>query len=180
MSSIDMSEVAKRLVVKQPYPILMDEHTGMPATEKSTSVDVLVFSVYGVGDNFEHIPYTRTTRSKTLSEDLRHVGLINMHGEEAVFIPASEHNKFRDPSAFERERVNFKFNCGNSAQDEEIIVALKLISVRDGRIGKYILLLSEPMTIAEMQKRRDSVVLTSKKKAEDDRFRKIEMLWGKE
>jgi len=177
MIKIDMKEAGKKLVEKQPFRIIMDDHDkkGTPATEYTNFVDVLTFSVYGVGQNFQNIPFATTTSTKYMGIETKTVGLINQNGDIVCQVPSSEYNKFKNPDEFRREKERFKFNCN----DDEIIIALKLTEnpARGGSYS-YLLLLKEPLTVEEMQKRRDSSVFSAKKKVENESLSKIEMLWG--
>jgi hypothetical protein len=171
-----MKEVAKKLASKQPYKIVMDDKDrDIPATEKTRSVDVLTLSVCPVGSNFENIPFSLRTNNKFGYTEYKDVSLIDKDGEVVSEVPASSHNVFRDPASFERESRSFRFD----GRDDDVIVALRITISKADRTSVHLLLLSRPMTIREMQSMRDSVVLAKKKKADRERERQIEMLWGK-
>ena len=176
MIELDMKEVGKKLVEKQPFKIIMDDHNkGVPATEYSNFVDVLTFSVYGVGASFQNIPFATTTSTKFCGIETMTVGLVNHEGNIVCQVPSSNYNRFKNPDEYQREKERYKFDC----DENEIIVALKLTDnpARGGSYS-YILLLKEPLTVKEMQGKRDSSVLSKKKKKENESLDKIEMLWG--
>ncbi len=172
---LDMKEVGKKIVAKQPYTIIMDDHsTDVPATELTQFVDVLTFSVYRVGKNFENIPFAlRVDRSRGRRE-ASSVDLINEHGESIETIESSNLQKFNDPAAFNEEKRAFKFKSNSNS----IVVALVLTNMTLKGTNKYLLLLSEPMTVGTMQAKRDSVIFEEMEIAKSKSLSRIEMLWG--
>jgi len=173
---IDMREASKKLVEKQPYKIIMDDHDlSVPATEYTTFLDVLTFSVHKPGKNFDNIPYSKWSGRYGIGVEEKTVDLINKDGDIVLHIPSSKYFKMQEPDEFQKEKEAFRFECDSN----EIIIALKLTTypIRGGK-HSYILLLKEPLFVYEMQSRRDSVVFSEKKRQQHEAMGKIEMLWG--
>ena len=171
-----MKEAGKKLVEKQPFRIIMDDHNkDVPATEHTMFLDVLTFSVHSVGKNFQHIPYSLVSNYRHTHRETKSVGLINEKGDVVCQVPPSSYNRLSEPDAFRRESEGYKFGC----DQDEIIIALKLTN-NSGKGGtySYVLLLKEPLTVREMQERRDASVLGVKKKREEASLSQIKMLWG--
>ncbi len=178
MKNLDMQEVGRKIVAKHPYKIVMDSHQdGTPATEQTTFVDVLTFTNHRIGRNFQNIPYSLNREPKYGGVDKYSVSLLNTEGDISEVVEASRYHKYDRPAEFLEEKEAFRF----AGDQEEIIVAVILTDKEwNGKVNKYIMLLSEPMTIATMQKKRDETVFGKKKKTEDKRLGQIKTLWGKE
>ncbi len=175
IKELDMQAVGAKIVAKHPYKIMMDEkQKGVPATELTMFTDVLTFSCHQVGKNFQNIPFTLR---KYKGITARHsVALIDKEGNIVENVEESRYNKFNDPAAFLSEKEVFKFK---SAANTLIVAMILIDNNARGDIKKYIMLLSEPMTIDTMQTKRDEVVFGEKKKLENKRLESIKMLWGK-
>ena len=58
IDTINLKEVAKAILEKNPYKVIKDEkNREIPATEQTDFLDVLTFSCNQVGRNFQKIPY---------------------------------------------------------------------------------------------------------------------------
>ena len=175
IKELDMEAVGAKIVAKHPYKIMMDDkQKGVPATEFTMFTDVLTFSCHQVGKSFQNIPFTlRSYKGITARHS---VSLIAKEGNIAETVEASRYNHFDDSAGFLEEKETFRFK---SAANTLIVAMILIDNNARGDIKKYIMLLSEPMTIATMQTKRDEVVFGEKKKLEDKRLESIKMLWGK-
>lgn len=172
--TLDMKKVAKKIVEKYPYKIVTEAGTNKPATEKSEHLAILVFSVYRVGENFENIPFSKIYHMRRGETKAITVDLINQEGESVCTVPPSKYDKNREEDDFAIERLGFRFD----GEADAVVVALILACNGTNGTEKKILLLSKPMTIGEMQKKRDSVVLQDEEDRKAKAMQKIEMLWG--
>jgi phage anti-repressor protein len=166
--SLDMAEVGRKVLEKNPYYLHMDKNLNQPATELTSMLNSMT-----VGRNFNYIP-----RSIEISGDYRSslsVDLIGLDGEVAETIPSSRYSELREPELFEKEKADFKFT---SASDV-IVVAMVLREKSSRGTETNLILLSEPHTIAMMQEKRDSVVLKKRSSKIEKDMTSIEMLWGK-
>lgn len=153
MKTINLKEVAQKILEKQPYKIINEEKTNKPATEQTSFVDVLTFSVNRVGADFKNIPFDI---SKTAyGVERKHVALIGADGEILEEIRCSEYSSSWNSDEFNRERRDFKF----SSNKNELVFALKLTDVNyKGSEKNYLLFLSKPMTIAQMQEKETLII----------------------
>lgn len=176
IKAIDMREVALGILKKYPTtPILMENGLGgdekLPATEQSDILDSMTFSC--VGKNFEKIPFSIDSNPKYATRRTS-VELIGLDGK-TLDIPSSSYSWAKNEVAFEQEKLNFKFNMDPSA----IIIAMRLVSsTDDGKNESALMFLSRPHTIAEMQSKRDSVVLKKYNKKLERDLGSLGKLWS--
>lgn len=136
--------------------------------------DVLTFSCSQVGKNFQNIPFSLYKRS--FGYDRYTADLLGTDGGIVETVSPSRYYDLDHPAEALAEKEAFKF----SSNPATVVVAMILTNERcRGSVEKCIMLLSEPMTIAKMQQKRDSAVFEKKKSLEDKRLGEIQMLWGK-
>lgn len=171
---INLKEVAKLVLEKQPYKIVKEsDNSSKAATEQSIFVDVLSFSVNRIGSDFNNFPYGKNTcQPKGYN---RSVSLIGIDGEIVETVACSKYSSTLEEDLLLEEKRKFKF----VSDRDIIIVAYKLTAVEvNGKINNYLLFLSKPFTIGEMQDKRDIYY----KNAAEERVKKnlqcIKYIWN--
>lgn len=169
---INLKEVAKKILEKQPYRIIKDEKTMEPATEKSQFVDVLTFSVCRVGENFRNLPYAYEEFNFVSKK--KDIALIGSDGEIIETIKCSAYSSMKQSDELQKQRKEFKF----SSNENTLVFALKLTedNSRTG-VHNYLMFLSKPMTIKEMQEKRDSYYFGENQKRLEKGLQEIELIW---
>lgn len=172
MKKINLKEVARTIVEKQPYKIIKDEETKEAATELTQFVDVLTFSVYRVGRDFRNIPYD--LHENQFITEKKHIGLIGIDGEVIETINCSKYSSTKNSDELKKERKNFRF----TSNEDTLIFALKLTEDNSKTgIRNYLLFLSKPMTIGEIQAKRDSYYESETNTRIEKNLAAIEFIW---
>lgn len=170
---INLKEVAKKILEKQPYRIINDSKTKKPATELSDFVDVLTFSVNRIGENFRHIPFSLSTNP--YGYEKKHIALIGIEGEIIETIQCSQYSSMKDNDALKKQRKEFKF----TSSKDTLVFALKLTE-ENCKIGthSYLLFLSKPMTISEMQEKKDAFYKSEDEKRIGKDLDAVKFIWN--
>lgn len=173
MQTINLKEVAKVILQKNPYRVIRDDRNcETPATEKTQFVDVLTFSVHKVGENFQNIPYEGT--STAWGADKKHVSFIGEDGEVLEEMKCAPLNLMYDNDALKKYRREYKF----SSCEETLVFALKLTEDDPKRgIFNYLLFLSKPMSFREIQELRQSVYSEVDSKKINSDLEAVELIW---
>lgn len=169
---INLKEVAKAILEKNPYKVIKDEkNREIPATEQTDFLDVLTFSCNQVGRNFQKIPYP--TERNFRGAFRKTVSLIGMNGDIIEVIKPSpfSSNWCDDHQKYLRD---FKF----SSDENTMVFALKLTKNNPGEeTENYLLFLSKPMTIKTIQELRQSVYKEEDSKKVNKGLEAIELIW---
>lgn len=176
MSSIklDMRATAKAVMEKIGLPVILEGIGGVPATELSSSINELFVDQSNFGKNFEHFP----TTIKTCMSGNTYIthSFVSNKGEVIETVPHLAILEWTDGPEVKRQQENFKFRGENL---EEIAVAVIWDIKKFGGAGRIreLMLLSKPIYIKDIQKRRDDYFQGRKKSLIEKSMSQIEMIW---
>jgi rRNA maturation protein Nop10 len=169
---INLKEVAKTILEKNPYEVIKDSKTKAPATELSETINISKLGGFDfISEKFDNIPfYTyrnfRGGFKKTIS-------LIGVDGEVIEVIePSPFSSKYCDEH--QKYLRDFKF----SSNEDTIVFALKITYSAPGEeIENYLLFLSKPITIKTIQELRQSVYNKEDSEKISKDLNSIELIW---
>jgi len=174
LKTLNMREIAAKVIEKNPYRIAMQEKSygdpRCPATEKHTFYNILYMCVNKPGASFTRFPQSRETginagRVLTYS-------FINKEGDIVETVPPSQYAN--SEADYKIELSKFKFKTDRDC----IIVAIMMEQKTHDSSKKGVLFLSKAFTIGEMQDLRDEQYSNIKKKDAEASMKKIKMIWA--
>ena len=173
---IQMKQVMTKVLAKFPYPLLRVEgNSSSPATELDKHTSSNTISCNGIGKNFQNVPqeakfYSRGTERIDYS-------FINTEAGVSVNINGSHTSIMRNLARF-TENVNSATELLNEKNIQSDIIVCVIITIHSKKgEHKYVMILSEPMTIKTIAAKRLSAIQKDRDKVLNDKLDAIATIW---
>lgn len=171
-----MKKIMTDVLTKFPHPLLrVDKNSGKPATELDRYTSSNTISCNGIGKNFENVPQEANIFSR--GTERIDYDFISKEAVVSVSINGTLTSKMRDMHEFNTNVDNATKALNKTNIQDDIIVCV-LITVHSPRgKHKYIMMLSEPMTIETIAKKRLSVIQGKRDEELNCKLNAIATMW---